>query len=163
MTYLPMSYLYGTKFVGQITNLVLSLREELYVQHYDQIDWNKARHSCCKEDIYIPHSFVVDLISDGLYILIEPLLRQWPFSLLRDRALKEVIKHVHYEDENTCYLDMANVEKVLNMLVCWAEDKNSDAFKYHMSRIPDYLWLAEDGLKVQVRAPYHYLIFHEIL
>ncbi|KAL5731423.1 beta-amyrin synthase [Ranunculus cassubicifolius] len=149
MTYLPMSYLYGTKFIGEITDLALSLREELYTEPYDQIDWYKARHCCCKEDVYTPHTFITDLISDGLYNFVEPCLNYWPFSLLRERALKKVLKHVHYEDENTCYLDMANVEKSLNMLVCWAEDKNSDAFKYHISRIPDYLWLAEDGLKVQ--------------
>ncbi|KAF4351031.1 hypothetical protein F8388_016209, partial [Cannabis sativa] len=38
---------------------------------------------------------------------------------------------------------------VLNMICCWAEDQNSDAYKSHLSRIKDYLWLAEDGLKMQ--------------
>ena len=38
------------------------------------------------------------------------------------------------------------------MMAIWAEnpDSNSDAFKRHLARIPDFLWLAEDGMKVQV-------------
>jgi len=36
------------------------------------------------------------------------------------------------------------------MLCCWVEDPNSEAFKLHIPRIQDYLWLAEDGMKMQV-------------
>ncbi|WVZ78624.1 hypothetical protein U9M48_026306, partial [Paspalum notatum var. saurae] len=37
----------------------------------------------------------------------------------------------------------------LNMICCWVENPNSDAFKKHLPRIYDYLWLAEDGMKAQ--------------
>jgi hypothetical protein len=40
--------------------------------------------------------------------------------------------------------------QVLNMLACWIEDPNSEAFKLHIPRIHDYLWVAEDGMKMQV-------------
>ncbi|KAB1213041.1 Cycloartenol synthase [Morella rubra] len=48
MVYLPMSYLYGKRFVGPITPTVQSLRKELYAVPYDEIDWNKARNLCAK-------------------------------------------------------------------------------------------------------------------
>jgi squalene cyclase len=48
MVYLPMSYIYGKRFVGKITPLVLELRKELYLIPYDSIDWNKARNECAK-------------------------------------------------------------------------------------------------------------------
>ncbi|KAM7503308.1 hypothetical protein LguiB_002212 [Lonicera macranthoides] len=38
---------------------------------------------------------------------------------------------------------------VLCMLACWVEDPNGDYFKKHLARIPDYLWVAEDGMKMQ--------------
>lgn len=59
------------------------------------------------------------------------------------------IKHVHYEDENSRYLTIGCVEKVLCMVACWVEDPNSEAYKRHLARIPDYYWIAEDGLKMQ--------------
>ena len=36
------------------------------------------------------------------------------------------------------------------MLACWVEDPNSEAYKRHLARVPDYLWIAEDGMKAQV-------------
>ncbi|CAK7345821.1 unnamed protein product [Dovyalis caffra] len=35
------------------------------------------------------------------------------------------------------------------MLCCWVEDPNSEAYKCHLARIKDYLWVAEDGMKMQ--------------
>lgn len=48
MVYLPMSYLYGKRFVGPITSTVLSLRKELFTVPYHEIDWNEARNLCAK-------------------------------------------------------------------------------------------------------------------
>lgn len=48
MVYLPMSYLYGKRFVGPITPTVLSLRKELYTIPYHDIDWNRSRNLCAK-------------------------------------------------------------------------------------------------------------------
>ena len=36
------------------------------------------------------------------------------------------------------------------MLACWVEDPTGDYFKKHLARIPDYIWVAEDGMKFQV-------------
>ncbi|XP_071737530.1 cycloartenol Synthase-like [Rutidosis leptorrhynchoides] len=87
MVYLPMSYLYGKRFVGPITSTVMALRKELFTVSYHDIDWNIARNLSAK---------------------------------------------------------------VLNILCCWVEDPNSEAFKLHLPRIHDYLWLAEDGMKMKV-------------
>ncbi|XP_028801592.1 beta-amyrin synthase-like [Neltuma alba] len=150
LVYIPMSYLYGKRFVGPLTPLILQLRKELYVQPYHQIDWNKARHLCAQEDIYSPHPLVQDLIWDSLYILTEPLLVRWPFNkLIREKALQKAIKHIHYEDENTRYITAGCVVKSLCMIAFWAEDPNGEAYKKHLARVPDYLWVSEDGMTMQ--------------
>jgi len=43
---------------------------------------------------------------------------------------------------------------VLCLIARWVEDPNSEAYKLHLARIPDYFWLAEDGLKIQVALPF---------
>ncbi|XP_061352216.1 beta-amyrin synthase-like isoform X3 [Gastrolobium bilobum] len=150
LVYLPMSYLYGKRFVGPVTPLVLQLREEIFIQPYHKINWKKARHACAKEDLQYPHHFIQDLLWDSLYMFSEPLLTHWPFdNLVREKALQITMKHIHYEDENSRYMDNGCVEKVLLMLACWVEDPNGDAFKKHLARIPDYLWLSEDGMTMQ--------------
>ncbi|KAF3437261.1 hypothetical protein FNV43_RR20014 [Rhamnella rubrinervis] len=149
LVYMPMSYLYGKRFVGPITGLIRSMRQELYAEAYDEINWNKARSSVAKEDLYYPHPLMQDMVWGFLHHVIEPVLNRWPFSMLRDRALKKAIGHVHYEDINSRYLCIGCVEKVLCLVACWVEDPNSEAYKLHLARIPDYYWIAEDGLKFQ--------------
>ncbi|KAM3749763.1 hypothetical protein ACB098_05G211900 [Castanea mollissima] len=146
--YLPFSYLYGRRFVGPITPLILQLREELYTQPYNEVNWAKARHQCANEDMYYPHPLIQDLLWDSLYILTEPLLTRWPLKkLVREKALQAAMKLIHYEDEVTRYITTGVVEKSISMLACWVEDPNGDSFKKHLARVKEYIWVAEDGIK----------------
>ncbi|KAJ8445201.1 hypothetical protein Cgig2_024407 [Carnegiea gigantea] len=149
LVYMPMSYVYGKKFVGSLTPLVHSLRKELYTQPYYEINWNKARSTIAKEDLYSPRTMALDIVFGFLYYFAEPVLQRWPFSKLRDKAIELAIRHVHYEDINSRYICIGAVEKVLCLFACWVEDPNSDAYKRHLARIPDYFWVEEDGLKLQ--------------
>nr|DAD45833.1 TPA_asm: hypothetical protein HUJ06_004063 [Nelumbo nucifera] len=102
-----------------------------------------------QEDLYYPHPLVQDILWASLHKVVEPILKCWPGKRLREKALLTTIQHIHYEDDNTRYVCIGPVNKVLNMLCCWVEDPNSEAFKLHLPRIYDYLWLAEDGMKMQ--------------
>ncbi|KAF6147089.1 hypothetical protein GIB67_036808 [Kingdonia uniflora] len=100
--------------------------------------WGKTWLS---EDLYYPHPLIQNLIGDSLNMFAEPVLTSWPLSKLRNKTLKITMKYIHYEDENSRYFTLECVEKV--------EDPKSDAFKKHLARVPDYLWMAEDGMRVQ--------------
>lgn len=50
-------------------------------------------------------------------------------SWLRRKALAECMKHIHYEDRNTRYIDIGPVNKVINMLACWLEDPDGQEWK----------------------------------
>ncbi|CAI0553282.1 unnamed protein product [Linum tenue] len=149
LVYMPMSYLYGKRFVGPITGLIRTLREELYNEPYHRVNWNAARNTVAKEDLYYPHPLVQDMTWGFIHHFMEPILTRWPFSKLRNKALGVAMEHIHYEDENSKYLCIGCVEKVLCLMACWVEDPNSDACKKHLARLQDYYWIAEDGLKMQ--------------
>ena len=36
------------------------------------------------------------------------------------------------------------------MLACWVEDPNGDYFKKHLARMKEFIWIAEDGIKMHV-------------
>ncbi|KAK3219100.1 hypothetical protein Dsin_013070 [Dipteronia sinensis] len=148
--YTSMAYLYGKRFCVPITPLIEELRNELLTQPYNEINWWGIRHLCAKEDLFNPHSFLLDLFLDGLYLSTEPFLSRWPLNkLIREKVLKKVIDFVHYEDEASRYITAGCLVKPPAMLACWIEDPNGDAFKKHLARIRDYFWLGEDGMKVQ--------------
>ncbi|KAL7617668.1 hypothetical protein Lser_V15G02878 [Lactuca serriola] len=145
-TYMPMSYLYGKRVQGPITPLVSSLRKEIYPTAFEHINWNKQRNNCCKEDLYYPHSFLQDVLWHTLHYITEPILKYWPFSKLRGKSLDRVVELMRYESEETRYMTIGCIEKSLQMMCWWAENPNGDEFKYHLARVPDYLWVAEDGM-----------------
>uniref|UniRef100_A0A453AB20 Squalene cyclase C-terminal domain-containing protein n=2 Tax=Aegilops tauschii subsp. strangulata TaxID=200361 RepID=A0A453AB20_AEGTS len=103
-----------------------------------------------QEDLHYPRSQAQNLIFGCLNKFVEPILNCWPANKLRERALSNLMKHIHYEDETTKYVGICPITKALNMICCWVENPNSDAFKQHLPRFYDYLWLAEDGMKAQV-------------
>ena len=145
MVYLPMSYIYGIRGTCKQTELTRSLREELYPCPYESIDWDAARNLVAKEDMYYPHP----LIQDVLWWTLSKAERFLMGSWLRKKALAETMRHIHYEDEQTRYVDIGPVNKALNMLCVFFENPESEAFKRHLPRLHDYLWVAEDGMKMQ--------------
>lgn len=151
MVYLPMSYVYGKRGTGEATVLTNEIKSELYCGDYGSIDWDKSRNQCHSNDLYYPHPFIQDVVWYTLHRLEPLLLPGGSLHWLRTKALKEVMKLVHYEDVNTRYVDIGPVNKVVNMLCCWLDDDKSieGAFEMHLPRVMDYLWVAEDGMKMQ--------------
>ncbi|XP_006656974.1 achilleol B synthase-like [Oryza brachyantha] len=150
MVYMPMSYLYGKKFVGKITPTILAIRDEIYTAPYKEINWKMARNMCAKEDLRYPRSFIQNIVWTCLNKVVEPVLNVWPVNKLRGAALETLMKHIRYEDESTNYINLCPIIKGLNMICCWVDNPNSDAFKLHLPRIYDFLWVAEDGMTAQV-------------
>ncbi|XP_025823339.1 achilleol B synthase-like isoform X2 [Panicum hallii] len=155
MVYMPMAYIYGKKFVGPITPTILAIRNEIYNVPYNEINWSKARTSCAKEDLIYRPSWLQNIAMTYLNKFVEPMSNLWPMTLLRERALKNLMEHIHYEDENSNYVGLCPINKALNMICCWIENPNSKEFKQHLPRIHDFLWLAEDGMKAKVYVGCH--------
>ena len=65
-----------------------------------------------QEDYYYPHSLIQDVLWGGLYHFGELILKHWPVSKIRDRAVKKAIDIIHWEDENSRYITPGCVEKV---------------------------------------------------
>ncbi|RXK41597.1 lanosterol synthase [Tremella mesenterica] len=148
-TFTPMSYLYGTRFVGAMTPMVLALRQEIYTQPYESIDWPSQRHNVSPIDIYSPvHPILSSLHSVlGIYEKLPhvPLLSST--VPLRQIANDRAYQLLSYEDENTGYQTLGPVSKAFNMVCRFAREGNeSEAMKRHLSRVGDFLWLSQDGM-----------------
>jgi cycloartenol synthase len=147
MVYLPMGYLYGSRFAVDATKdpLLMDLRKELYTQDYDTIDWDAHRYSVCEYDDYSP-VFPCMKVAHWAMSWYE----RMPLKGLRQKALAFIYEYMHAEDLQTNFIDIGPVNKCMNMLCVFAK-QGSDCieFKKHASRLPDYLWIAEDGMKMQ--------------
>ncbi|XP_022684079.1 achilleol B synthase isoform X3 [Setaria italica] len=112
MVYMPMAYIYGKKFVGPITPTILAIRNEIYHIPYNEINWSKARSSCAKEDLIYRPSWLQNIAMAYLNKFVEPVSNWWPITNLRERAMKNLMEHIHYEDENSNYVGLCPINKV---------------------------------------------------
>jgi len=144
MVYLPMAYCQAQQIQVPENDLILSLREEIYNEDFDSIDWAKQRNRVCEKDCYTTQSPVLkwmNLFTNG-YEKIRP---QW----LRKKATDYLLKYINAEDAQTEYLNIGPVSKAINSICVWhAYGKESEQFKKHVARWYDYLWVAEDGMKM---------------
>lgn len=143
MVYLPLSYLYGRRARAEVDELTLQLRAELYDGAYEEVDWAAARNQVSAYDRANPRSALPELANQ----LLGRFERRCP-SALRRRALSYVVEQVHYEDINTDYICIGPINKLLNTLVWHFEEPRGKELQRHLERMPDYLYQAEDGLKV---------------
>ncbi|KAF3815559.1 hypothetical protein GH733_016832 [Mirounga leonina] len=158
--YLSMSYCYATRLSAKEDPLVRSLRQELYVEDYASIEWPAHRSSVAPDELYTPHSWLLRVV----YALLNLYERHHSTSL-RQRAIQKLYEHIAADDRfSKCisigpvsapaalclYPTLCRISKTINMLVRWYVDgPDSAAFQEHISRIPDYLWLGLDGMKMQ--------------
>lgn len=144
MVYLPMSYCYGHRVTGAITPLVNALRTELYNEPYEKINWKKARNQCADTDLYYPPSKLLHILHAIANSYEKVVVNHW-----RKKALDFILEYIHAEDTQTHYVNIGPVNQVINSLCVWhAWGKESEAFQRHVERWKDYLWLAEDGMKM---------------
>uniref|UniRef100_A0A671U6I8 Terpene cyclase/mutase family member n=1 Tax=Sparus aurata TaxID=8175 RepID=A0A671U6I8_SPAAU len=134
--YLPMSYCYAVRLAADEDPLILSLREELYVQDYSTINWPAQRNNVAACDMYTPHSTLLSVA----YMVLN-VYEAHHSTTLRGKAVKELYEHIQADDSFTKCISIGPISKTINMLVRWYVDgPSSPIFQKHVSRIPDYLW-----------------------
>eukprot|EP00042_Codosiga_hollandica_P050363 m.599370 g.599370 ORF g.599370 m.599370 type:complete len:722 (+) comp58079_c0_seq5:29-2194(+) len=142
--YMPMTYLYGRKFQAPEDDLIKQLREELIFQPFATVNWKQARSFIAKEDLYTPHTFFLEAFFSAVN-LYEKVAPTW----LRNMALRKLYDLIQKEDQFTNFIDIGPVNKTMNMLCVYlVEGPQSSAFKQHVERLPDYLWMGRDGMKM---------------
>jgi cycloartenol synthase len=153
MVALPMSYLYGTKFVypqAETDPVVQSLRSELYTTAnsvmYDKINWPSTRDMLDPKDSYgAKQSLILKFGNAVLSNLYEPVAGWLP---LRKQSLEETVNQLIAEDEDTQYICIGPVNKAFNLLCAFARN-DQQAVSKHLATVSKYLWVAEDGMKMK--------------
>ncbi|HYO52033.1 terpene cyclase/mutase family protein [Archangium sp.] len=143
MVYLPMSWLYGKRARVTDSALLREIRSELYETPYAAIDWSASRKRVSPTDAQVPRSPLVRTLNQllGGYESLAP-------KVLRERALAFVLDQIRQEDENTRYICIGPVNKLLHVLVWHFERPGGQEVRAHLAQLPEYLWKGADGIKM---------------
>lgn len=144
MIFLPMSYCFANRIKAPESKLIKDLRDELYLIEYNEIDWNKARSEICPKDVFKPVSNWYRFFARFINGYEKISSKRW-----RKKSLDFVNNYIDHEDIHTNFINIGPINQALNSICVWhREGKNSNKFKKHLERWKDYLWIAEDGAKM---------------
>ncbi|KAB5531448.1 terpenoid cyclases/protein prenyltransferase alpha-alpha toroid [Coniochaeta sp. 2T2.1] len=139
-----MSFLYSKRWTMEETDLIRELRNELFVEPWEEIDWAGNRNSIAKEDNFHPKSGILNLLNTLIVNIWNPYLRT---NAIAKRAEGWVSELIDMEDANTDYSDLAPVNAAINLVCCYARDgPDSYTVRRHRERLEEDLWVNKDGL-----------------
>lgn len=142
--FLPMGYFYSKRWSCEETEITRGLKNELFVQPYDEIDWPKYRNSIHPGDNYHPKTWVMNTLNWLLVNVWNPYLRT---NGLKQRAEDWVSELVDMEDRNTDYANLAPVNAPMNTLVCYVRDgPDAPTTKRHLERLQEFIWIKDEGM-----------------
>jgi squalene/oxidosqualene cyclase-like protein len=145
MVYLPMAYLYGRRSTVPLDATLAALRAELYAgTPWGDVDWRSARDTVSPTDRHVPRS----RLAQRAFRALDAVERVVP-ARVRRRALGRVLDVIRAEDAATDYICLGPVNKLFNTLVWHFENPGGPELARHLARLPDYLWRANDGVKMQ--------------
>ncbi|ETW79079.1 hypothetical protein HETIRDRAFT_453585 [Heterobasidion irregulare TC 32-1] len=140
--YVPMSYLYGVRFKAEEDDLIRSLRQEIYTQPFETIDWPAQRNNVSAADMYAPHSGLFDFIN-----VILGMYEQCAVPPVRHAGLAAAYNLIVLEDENTGYQTLGPVSKMMNLVARFhAEGADSAAVRLHDEKRRDFMWVGAEGM-----------------
>lgn len=143
--FLPMSFIGSKRFSYPLNDLTLHLRDEIYTQPYDTIDFAAHRNTICPRDNYHPKTLILRLLFWLIVNIWDPFLR--PLTPIKKRAEDWTFKLIQMEDENTQFANLGPVNNPMNTLACYIHDgPHSESVNKHLSRLHDFLWMKSEGM-----------------
>ena len=142
--YLPMGYIWSKKFSYKETPLTRQLKDELFIQTWDSIDFAAHRNTIANTDNYHPKTFILHSLNWLLVNVYNPYLR---FDYLKQRSEDWAFKLIQMEDENTLFSNLGPVNAPLNFLACYIrEGPDAESVQKHRDRMHDFLWMSNEGM-----------------
>ncbi|KAJ1927549.1 hypothetical protein EC988_010228, partial [Linderina pennispora] len=131
--FVAMCYTYSLKRSMPLNDLTRSLRQELYDQPYEQIDWRAQRDNVSSADRYVPNTLLLRVFNRALGVY-----EDWKPQFLRRMAMREALFQIEMELKNTHFLCIAPVNFAANLLaIHYAHGNDSHWMRGMRERIPD--------------------------
>lgn len=142
--YLGIAYLYGVGFKASLpSDLLDTLRREIYSQPYTEIDFRAYRHTIASSDVLVP---VTPLLRVTYNLL--GLFERWHPMRLRECALDNCFDRIVYEQRSSRYQGISPVSSLLNCLAIFSRDPGHPDLAPSLEGVEAWRWQDDtEGLR----------------
>ena len=144
LIYMAMAAIYPRRFQVPVTPVIASLREELFPQGYDNVDFSEGRNRLRTADLYASPSAWLRA-GYGLARVFEG----FHGKRLRARCTAAIIRQIKWELQTTDHTSISPVSGLLNILALWLHDPDDTNCRQALAQLEGWIWEdEEDGTRV---------------
>ena len=140
LIYMAMAAIYPRRFQAPVTPLIASLREELFPQGFDNVDFSACRNRLRDADLYARPSIWLRA-GYGFALLFE----RFHGKGLRARCMEKIIRGIKWELKTTNYTSISPVSGLLNIFALWLHDPNDEDCRRAFEKLDDWIWEDEEN------------------
>ncbi len=135
LIYMAMAVLYGERFQAPITPVIEELRRELFPLGFERVDFEAARRTLRKEDLYTEPSAALSLGFEAAR-----LIDRAQTDGGRRRVLEKLRENIRWELRNTAHSSISPVSGLLDMLALYAADPNDADLAQAVEHFEGWMW-----------------------
>ncbi len=144
LIYMAMAAIYSRRFQTPVSPLIASLREELFPQGFEHVDFSVCRNRLRDADLYA---------RPGMWLRagygFAQLFEHFHGKRLRARCMEKIIRGIKWELQTTSHTSISPVSGLLNILALWLHDPNDKDCRRAFEKLDDWIWEdEEDGARV---------------
>ena len=144
LIYMAMASIYATSHQVKESELVQSIREELYDGRFSQVKFRSKRNKLRKADLFESPSNWLRLgyIFAGAYERIHS-------RRLRTKTTTDLLKRIKWELNSSSHMSISPVSGFLNLISLWLSDPSDKDFEAGYRKVNDWIWEDESkGIRV---------------
>ena len=137
LIYMAMAAIYAGRFQTPVTPLIASLREELFPQGYESVDFPAHRSHLRQADLFAKPTAALRALYRGAQVV-----ERFHVKSLRDKSRDALISQIKWELNTTDHTSISPVSGLLNILALWLHDPEDADFRRALEQAD--LWFWED-------------------
>ncbi len=139
LIYMAMAAIYAHRFQAPATPEIASLRDELFPEGFDDVDFSAARNRLRAADLYARPSVWLKA-GYGLARLFDRFHRK----RLRARCTEAIVRRIKWELQTTSHTSISPVSGLLNILALWLRDPDDPDFCTALAQLDGWIWEDEE-------------------
>jgi lanosterol synthase len=140
LIYMAMAAVYARRFQVPVTPVIASLREELYVEPFADIDFSRSRNRLRDEDLYARPS---PWLRAGYGFA--RVFERFHVKRLRARCVETILRRIRWELRTTDHASISPVSGLINILALWLHDPADTDCRRALRQLDGWIWEDEEG------------------
>ena len=140
LIYMAMAAIYPRGFQLPVSPLIASLRQELFPQGFDSVDFPSYRSHLRQSDLFAAPTGWLRALYRGAQ-----LIERFHVERLRTKSMDELVVQIKWELNTTDHTSISPVSGLLNVIALWLHDPDDADFQRALEQLNRWFWEDDDG------------------